>query len=127
MMLMGKVEEYQKALSEIFERVSPAETIFMTPNMLNTRLEARLDPDLRDYAKLTMEFQNSGKMDLFVEAAMKTAAQYRVAVCDCYRKWKQLAAIGADTTSLLANYINHPRRDMHELFAACLFDTIFYE
>ncbi len=123
----GKVEEYQKALSEIFERVSPAETIFMTPNMLNTRLEARLDPDLRDYAKLAMEFQNSGKMDLFVEIAMKTAAQYRVAVCDCYRKWKQLAAIGADTTSLLANYINHPRRDMHELFAACLFDTIFYE
>lgn len=30
-----------------------------------------------------------------------------------------------DTTLLLANRINHPIRDMHELFAQCLFNTIF--
>lgn len=30
-----------------------------------------------------------------------------------------------DTTKLLANGINHPVREMHELFANMLFDCIF--
>lgn len=123
----GDVLEFQESLSEIFERVHPIETIFMTPNMLNTKLDPRLEPSLYDYAKLTMEYQNSGKMDLFMKTAVKTAEEYKVTVCHCYRKWKQLAAAGVDTTALLANYVNHPRRNMHELFAACLFDTIFFE
>ena len=30
-----------------------------------------------------------------------------------------------DTTKLLANYINHPTQEMHELFANMLFEIIF--
>ena len=39
-------------------------------------------------------------------------------------KWKKLSET-QDTTLLLANRINHPNRDMQELFAQSLFDTIF--
>ena len=47
-----------------------------------------------------------------------------VAVCDVYSKWKEMAKT-KDTTLLLANRINHPTREMHQLFADSLFETIF--
>ena len=36
-------------------------------------------------------------------------------------------ANGVNTTRLLANYINHPTREMHALFAETLYETIFGE
>ena len=47
-----------------------------------------------------------------------------IPVCDCYAKWKELAKT-QDTTMLLANRINHPTKEMHELFAQSLFEMIF--
>ena len=47
-----------------------------------------------------------------------------ITVCDVYSKWKKLAET-TDTTLLLANRINHPTREMHDLFADSLFETIF--
>ena len=47
-----------------------------------------------------------------------------IRVCDCCGKWKKLAET-QDTTMLLANRINHPTKEMHELFADSLFKMIF--
>lgn len=49
-----------------------------------------------------------------------------VKVCDCYKEWKKLSET-QDITYLLANRINHPTKEMHELFAESLFKTIFKE
>ena len=46
-----------------------------------------------------------------------------VKVCDCYSYWKKLSET-EDTTRLLANGINHPVKEMHELFAQMLYDTV---
>lgn len=43
---------------------------------------------------------------------------------DCYKKWKKLSET-QDITYLLANRINHPTKEMHELFAQSLFEMIF--
>lgn len=124
----GTLECYLSALSTIFEKciASGAEVIFMTPNMLNTYVADDTLEKHIEYAAMTCEFQNSGKMDEFIYSAIKLAEDRGVEVCDCYSKWKELNKI-QDTTQLLINRINHPNKKMHEMFADELFKVIFGE
>lgn len=122
------LDRFLGALKTIFEKsiAAGAETIFMTPNMLNTYVSDETDPVNMNYAATTAELQNSGKMDMYMEKACAVARECGVKVCDCYSMWKELAKT-QDTTLLLANRINHPTREMHELFADALFKCIFDE
>ena len=54
------------------------------------------------------------------------AKELNIPVCDCYGKWKEISKT-QDTTMLLANRINHPVTEMHELFANGLMEIIFDE
>lgn len=119
------VETYLVALREIFEKSlkSGADVVFMTPNMLNTYVADDTPEEYKDYAAITAEYQNSGKMDLFMSSAMKLAEEMGVAVCDCYSKWKEISKT-QDTTQLLINRINHPIPEMHKLFAENLFKIL---
>lgn len=121
-----ELEDYLFALQTIFEKAkaSGAEVIFMTPNMLNTYVAEDTEESLKEYAAITADAQNSGRMDRYMQEAMVLASQMQVTVCDCYAKWKELSKT-QDTTMLLCNRINHPTREMHQLFADCLFDAIF--
>ncbi|MBQ9783317.1 MAG: GDSL family lipase [Clostridia bacterium] len=120
------LEDYLSALRIIFERclASGAEVIFMTPNMLNTYVAEDTAQQHWEYAHKTAAMQNEGRMDRYMSAAVALAEELGVPVCDCYAKWKTLSET-EDTTLLLANRINHPTKDMHELFAASLFEMIF--
>lgn len=122
----GELEVYLNALGIIFEKCikSGADVIFMTPNMLNTYVADDTLEEHRDYAVVTAEYQNSGKMDLFMSSAVELAEKMGVEVCDCYSKWKDISKT-QDTTKLLVNRINHPIPEMHELFADSLFKMIF--
>lgn len=121
----GNIDEYVTALKDIFAKLQTvdADIIFMTPNMLNTAVTSDV---LKGYAKTTADYQNNGKMDDFINAAIQLCNKCSVMVCDCYSKWKQLHKLGVDTNTLLANRINHPSRQMHGLFADELFNTIFW-
>ncbi len=124
----GSIEEYIHALGEIFDKIkaSGSELIFMTPNMMNTRVSPHLtDPDFVALAKRTTELQNDGVFDAHIEAARVLCRERGVAVCDCYAIWKKLAAGGVDTTELLSNKINHPTREMNRVFAYELVKTMF--
>ena len=120
------LDVFLDALKTIFEKsiAAGAETIYMTPNMLNTYVSDEVPEELKNYAALTADMQNSGKMDMYMEKACAVAKACGVKVCDCYGMWKELAKT-QDTTLLLANRINHPTREMHELFADALFQCIF--
>ena len=96
----------------------------MTPNMLNTYVADDTAACHLDYAAVTADMQNSGRMDRYMEAACALAREMGVTVCDCYAQWKALS-VTQDVTMLLANRINHPTCEMHELFAQALFTTIF--
>ena len=121
----GELEDYLSALREMFRRSTERgiETVFLTPNMLNTYVAADTHPQHLAYAAKMADVQNSGKMDSFIYAAADVAKEMGVTVCDCYSKWKKLAET-TDTTMLLANRINHPTKEMHELFADELFKII---
>ena len=124
----GTLEDYLDSLGIIFECCLKQETdtIFMTPNMLNTYVAEGTAKHLVAYAESTARMQCEGRMDVYMQEAVKLAKSMGIKVCDCYSKWKELSQT-QDTTQLLANYINHPIREMHELFAQMLFETIFRE
>ncbi len=124
----GTIDRYLNALTKIFERCNrdDVETIFMTPNMLNTSVAEDTREEHFEYAKRTAEMQNGGKMDTYMKEACVLAESMGIKVCDCYSEWKKLSET-QDITRLLANRINHPVREMHELFAQKLFETIFDE
>lgn len=123
----GGLEKYLSALRVIFERCSAvADVIFMTPNMMNTYIADDVHPAEQKVAEHTMRIQNSGTLDLFMNAAVNLAGEMHIPVCDCYAKWKELS-LTQDTTKMLVNRINHPTKEMHELFAESLFRMIFDE
>lgn len=122
----GPLERYIESLERIFSECIKREidVIFMTPNMLNTRVSEDTPANLIDYATKTAKMQNEGKMDLYMDRAVELARKMGVGVCDCYAKWKEMSE-KQDITDLLANRINHPTREMHALFADMLFECIF--
>ena len=70
--------------------------------------------DENDETSIDIE-QVKEMVDLYMESAVALANDMGILVCDCYQEWKKLAAT-QDTTKLLANHINHPIKEMHELF-----------
>ena len=122
----GKLEDFLEALREIFGKCQERgfDVIFMTENMMNTYVAEDTPEKYREYAYKTADMQNGGRVDEFFAAATALADEMNVTVCDCYAKWKALAESGVDTTTLLANRINHPTEEMHELFADALYELI---
>lgn len=124
----GTLEEYLSSLRVIFEKLvnNGIDTIFLTPNMLNTYVAEGTEERYLDYAAVTAEYQNSGRMDKYIYAAADLARECGVLVADCYSRWKELSKT-TDTTLLLDNRINHPKAEMHELFENEIFKLIFPE
>lgn len=121
------IHKYEEALRGIFTRLKEKEieTIFMTPNMMNTNISMHIqDEDIRGIAAITADLQNNGCMDAYIDAAKKVCEELEITVCDCYAKWKNLHENGADITELLSNKINHPTREMNWLFAVSLVETM---
>lgn len=125
-----KLETYKTALSEIFDKIIKfgAEIIFMTPNLTCTQVSCHIKyEELREFSKMLVELNNNKTADKYMDAAKDVCRCRDVPVCDCYEKWKLLAKNGVETTELLANYLNHPNRDMDWLFAASLIDVMMRE
>lgn len=121
----GDLADYLGSLREIFTKCidSGSEVIFLTPNMLNTSVAEDTPTEYYVYAHKTAQMQNEGRMDEFIFAAANLAMSMGVTICDCYSQWKELSK-SQDVTMLLANRINHPTSEMHQLFADCLYDLI---
>lgn len=119
---------FTEALDALLTRLcrTDAEVILMTPNMMATRLDARVAPGLEGMAERVIGRQTNF-LPKYIATERELAAKHGVPVCDCYARWQALADSGVDTTALLSNYLNHPTIGMHALFARALFDKIFFE
>lgn len=124
--LSETVEAYVAAMREIFTRLIAADIrpILLTPSMLNSYVHPNTIPMYKEYAAVTAAWHRSGYMDTYVDAAKALARELGVAVADAYARWKAMEAEGGDITACLANYINHPSRELHQLFADALFETL---
>lgn len=124
---MEGLDTYKDALRNIFRTAKEAdiETIFMTPNMMNTD-SSKVSPGniLEPLAEVFAKRQKEGVFDAYMDAAREVCAEEQITLCDCYAIWKRMYECGVDTTNLLSNGLNHPIRKMHELFAWQLVHTI---
>lgn len=114
------LNEYVNSLREIFLKVkkSNSSIIFMTPNMIGTRVHQRInEAKLRHTATNMCTNEKNLYMDTFIDSARNLCAELDVPICDCYALWKQMESAGIDTTWLLSNNINHPVRELHFMFA----------
>ena len=121
------VATYTENLRGIFEKIleSGSELIFMTPNMMNTKVSPHItDPDFIRIAEGTQVKQNEGHFDAHIESARRLCGEMNIPLCDCYAIWKRLSECGVNTTELLSNKINHPTREMNKMFAYELVRTM---
>lgn len=124
------IDKYVDALQGIFRKLKENDTeiIFMTPNMMNTYVNPLVTPESAfDLAAISADIQNNGIMNKYMDAAINLCSKESIPVCNCYEKWQKLNRSGVDTTKLLSNYINHPTREMHKLFAYELFEKIILD
>ena len=105
-----------------------SEVIYLAPCMTNTYVSSHIKEEpLRTIAAQQAKRELDGVLEAYVCEAKRVARLCSVQVCDCYSKWKRMAACGVDTTALLANYINHPKRELHWMIAESLVEMIFSE
>ena len=121
------LQNYVDALDKIFARCNEigAQTIYLTPNMLNTKPLTEGEEWMVEFSKYTAGRQNEGVFDLYINEGKKVAEKHGVKIADAYAKWKEMAANGVDTDKLLVNGINHPTAEMHQLFADEIMKLIF--
>ncbi len=118
---------YESSLESIFNKVAAlgAECIMLTPNLMNDRVSPHIiDERIKN---LAVSFARDNRLDEYVEIARRTAARCGVTVCDVYARWKRMQELGVDTTELLSNKLNHPTREMNNMTAMMLADTILMQ
>ena len=79
------LKTYRAGVSSILSRIQRAGAVpvFMTPNMLNTRVIAEdIPPEYRGLAEKTARIQNDGIMDAYMDAAREECTRLGVTVCD---------------------------------------------
>lgn len=127
---MDGVAGYKNCLKEIFQIAQKAgiETIFMTPNMMNTDA-SRVSPGniLEPLADIFAKCQLEGVFDAYMDAAREACKEEGITICDCYAIWKLMHENGVDINRLLSNGLNHPVREMCYMFAWELVKTIIEE
>ena len=122
------LQRYSDSLEMIVRRLkqSGSEVILMTPQPVCTRVHTQLKGNmLRELASDLADIFEKGILDSYMQQVKQVAHEENVPLCDVYSKWMTLYQNGVDITDLLANYLNHPARDMHWLFAMALAETIF--
>ncbi len=115
----GDINVYLESLAKIFDKMKEAgiPVIYATEHMMNTYVAPNTADIHLSYAEKTAEVQKNGTMDKVFSEGCKVAEEHGAYVCDIYSKWKMLNESGVDTTSLLANGINHPKPEMHTFVA----------
>lgn len=119
---------FGQAVGALMDRIlaSGAELMLLTPNAMCARMHENVpkeDSWHQLYARAVQK-QVGGAMTAFVDAARAEAARRNVPVADAYARWEAMRLQGVDTTSLLANRINHPKPEMHDLFVEEIIRTM---
>ena len=122
------LKRYHDSLAMIVRllKQSGSEVILMTPQPVCARVHTQLrGENLRKLAGELVNLFEEGIFDCYMQQMREVAKEEDVPLCDVYARWMTLYHNGVDITDLLANYLNHPARDMHWLFAVSLAEVIF--
>ena len=108
---MGSTAEYKKILKDMVRRVKAetcADIILLTPN-----------GDLPNTLFGSMEVRETTTLAR-VWAIRETACEEKVCLADVYAVWESARKLGCPWKELLANGVNHPGVEGHEVYAITL-------
>ena len=126
----GGLAIYRAAMEDMIVRIqdSGAECIVQTPNHMCSHIPTIIPAGaLRDIAAQAAKVQSGGVLAAYAQAARDVAAAHGAPVSDAHLLWDRMAKGGVDTTELLSNHINHPTREMHDLFVQSLLDVMLFK
>lgn len=121
------VENFSATLHTLVERVrqqTSSDVILLTPNFMNTRVPLGADDDGRAGYEASASLQTSGVLSAYADAVRRVASMLELPCADVYRNWAARAAAGVDTDAMLANHMNHPTADAHDIPARLLLEIV---
>lgn len=121
--------KYKANMTEIFARIRGlgAEAMLITPNMMCSYVDPALGVDiLKGIAAECAKRQTSGILTAYVDAAREVAREAGIPIADAYAEWQAMERAGIDTTALLSNHINHPTRELHDIFVNKIMEQLLY-
>ena len=92
--------------------------------MLNSYRHPDTPKKFFEFAGQTAQMQTDGTVDKYVNAVRELAKEMGVTVADAFVTWEKMRADGVDITLCLDNLINHPKRELHQIFADAIFDVL---
>ena len=122
------LKSFAEKAGELMDKIlaSGAELILLTPNSMcyHVPKQAPKTDNWPEFYKNVAEVQSGGVMSAYVQAARDEANKRNVPIADAYARWELMEKQGVDTTSLLANRVNHPVPEMHDLFVEEIIRTM---
>lgn len=109
---------------DIIRGRTESDIILLTPNFMLTTDGPHIDAESRAFVPTLLALQGEGVVAAYAEAIREVAQSSRVPVADVYRAWEELAVAGRDTNVLLANGLNHPSAEAHEMTAKLILRLI---
>jgi len=116
-----------RGIAQALREHTEADLVFLTPSFMNSGDAGEAVADVHRAANLPARFaaiQNSGLLGRYADDVRAVAAECGCPVADVYRAWEELAEAGVDTTAMLANGLNHPDREAHQIPADLLMALI---
>ena len=101
-----------------------ADIVLLTPNMMLTRDNSAIPERYQSIAPNLMRTQRNGFLRAYAQGIRDVGTSQGVPVADVYAAWEQSATSGEDVTAWLANGLNHPTREKHQLTAQIVFDCL---
>lgn len=98
--------------------------VLVTPPMMATRETEHIHPVNMVSASGIIKRQNDGTLALYAQAIRQVGEQMSMPVADVHAQWQVLAESGVDTNQMLANGLNHPTGQAHEIHARAIFNTL---
>lgn len=120
-------KSYEASLRQIIREIrekTPADIILLTPPFMASRDNGSIPESRKSTLKSLMRFQNGGLVSKFAGIVRLVGLDEHVPVADVYAEWESLAGSGVDTTAKLANGLNHPAPEMHDIPARKIFEII---
>jgi acyl-CoA thioesterase I len=121
------IETYRAELRQIVRRVqteTTADVVLLTPPFLADRDNPAIDPVDRQHLEAICRTQNDGTLAAYAEVVREVSRETDAVLADVYAAWQHLADQGVDTAKMLANGLNHPTGEAHEIatevIMACL-------
>lgn len=98
--------------------------ILVTPPMMATADNPNIHPSNRNSLERILLRQNTGVLSHYAQTIRDVAHQLGVPVADVHAQWQAMAQAGIDTNAMLANGLNHPTSDAHQIHADALMEQL---